>query len=74
MQNYDKVNESLKDIIIRNFMGGIAWGLGATIGLAIVLAILGFILKQVNFVPIVGNFVTQVSHYVYQQNTPRFFK
>jgi len=74
MQNYDKVNESLKDIIIRNFMGGIAWGLGATIGLALILAILGFILKRVNYVPIVGDFVSQVTHYVYQKEAPQFLK
>lgn len=74
MQNYEKVSQPLKSIIIRNFMGGIAWGLGATIGLALVLAILGFILRRVNYVPIVGDFVSQVSQYVYQKETPRFFK
>ena len=61
---YNHVTHSLRRIIINNFMGGIAWGLGATIGLAIVLGILGVILGRINTIPLVGNFVIQIVKFV----------
>lgn len=63
-QPYDKVHEPLKTIVINNFLGGVAWGIGSTLGLAIILAILGFIAKEINVIPFVGEFVTQITRYV----------
>ena len=57
---YEKVTMRKRHIIINNFLGGISWGLGATIGLGIVLTILGIILSKINLVPIVGNFISAV--------------
>lgn len=50
--------------MIDNFLGGIAWGLGLTLGVAIVISTLTFILRQLDVVPYVGNFVTQITTYV----------
>jgi len=72
MQPYEKVERSKKQIIINNFIGGIAWGLGATIGLAVVLALLGFLIGRVDFVPIVGDFFANVLEYT--QRNPRLIK
>lgn len=47
--------------------------MGATIGLAIILAILGFVVKNINLVPIVGNFVSDVMKEVLQKN-PQLLK
>lgn len=49
-----------KDIIINNFLGGLAWGLGSVIGATLVVAILVGFLKSINFVPIIGDFTHQV--------------
>ncbi len=46
-----------KDIIIGNFLGGLAWALGSVIGATIVVAILFSMLKTINFIPIVGSFI-----------------
>ncbi len=73
MEKYERVKRSFKDIIFNNFVGGIAWGLGATVGVSIVIAILGLILKNVNLVPFVGNFVSQITNYVLQNN-PQLIK
>lgn len=70
LDRYNDVKQNLKQIAINNFIGGIMWGLGATIGLAIILTILTFALKQVNVVPVVGNFAAQVIQYV-NQKTPQ---
>lgn len=40
------MNMSKKDIIIGNFLGGIAWGFGTVIGAGVVVAIIGTILNQ----------------------------
>jgi hypothetical protein len=63
-QPFENIYRSHKDIVLNNFLGGIAWGLGATVGLAIILTILGFILRAINVVPIIGNFATQINHYI----------
>lgn len=68
MQPYEKVTMNKRHIIINNFIGGISWGLGATLGLAIVLTVLGFILSKMNWIPVVGDFVTKVSVYVSQKS------
>lgn len=49
---------------MNNFIGGIAWALGATVGLAIIVTVLGFILKNINFVPVIGNFVADIINFI----------
>lgn len=73
MEKYERVKRSFKDIIFNNFVGGIAWGLGATVGVSIIIAILSLILKNINLVPFIGNFVAQVTNYVLQNN-PQLIK
>jgi hypothetical protein len=58
----------LKDILFNNFLGGMSWALGATIGLSIIFAALGIIAKNINFVPIVGSFASQVVDFVLAHN------
>ena len=73
MEKYERVGRSFKHIIFNNFLGGIAWGLGATVGASIVIAILGLILQNINLVPFIGNFVSQITNYVLQNN-PQLIK
>jgi len=68
VEKYETVHRPFKDIFFNNLLGGIAWGLGATVGASIVIAILSLILKNVNLVPFVGNFVSQITNYVLQNN------
>jgi hypothetical protein len=67
-QPHERVNQSKHDIIVNNFLGGIAWGLGVTIGLSIVLAVLGLLANAIGVVPFVGNFVSEVIKYLNQNN------
>lgn len=68
MEPHELVKRPLKQLLINNFLGGIAWGLGATIGLSIVIALLTLLLKQINLVPIVGGFTSQVVNFVIATN------
>lgn len=68
MQPHEAIHKNRKEIIINNFIGGISWGLGATIGFSVIFGILGIILKKINLIPIIGNFVSQITSFVLQNN------
>lgn len=67
-QPYERIHLSVKKIILNNFIGGIAWGLGVTIGLAVVLAILGFIGGSIDFIPVIGTFLSDLIEYILNSN------
>lgn len=68
MQRHEELHKNKKEIFVNNFIGGIAWALGATVGLAIIIIILGIILKNVNLIPFVGNFVAQIIEFIINNN------
>lgn len=51
------MNMSKKNIIIANFLGGLAWGLGTVIGATIVAAVVISILGLFNFIPGLSQFL-----------------
>jgi len=65
-ENSSKLSRS--EIIINNFFGGISWGLGATVGLSLFFVFLGILAKEVNLVPVVGSFVSEVINYILTNN------
>lgn len=64
VEKFEQVNRSKREIILNNFIGGISWGIGVTIGLAIFIGVLTLIAKNIDFVPIVGDFIAQIINYV----------
>lgn len=64
MERQEAIHRNKKEIFVNNFLGGMAWALGATVGLAIIVTILGFILKNINLVPVIGNFVADVINFI----------
>ncbi len=63
-EKYNQVKENRNRIFVNNFIGGVAWALGATIGFTVLIAILTTVLKYVNLVPYVGNFVIEVQKFI----------
>lgn len=47
-------NDSLKHTFIRNFIGGIATGLGLTVGISLVAYLLGLLVSAFGGLPVVG--------------------
>jgi hypothetical protein len=68
MENYEKVKTSKRQILVNNFIGGVAWALGATIGLALIVGILTLILKNVNVIPVVGTFIADTIKFIITKN------
>jgi len=68
MGKYEQVRQNKKQLIINNFLGGIFWAVGVTIGLSVLIAILGFLSDYINFVPIIGSFVSDILDFVLSSN------
>ncbi|MGI5826117.1 MAG: DUF5665 domain-containing protein [Patescibacteria group bacterium] len=43
-------------IFYKNFLGGVGWGLGVTIGATLILALLGSLLRFLGGLPVIGQF------------------
>jgi len=68
MEKHEQSNGSRRKIFVNNFIGGVAWAFGVTVGLSLVVAILTPILKHVNLIPSVGSFVANVIQFVIDKN------
>ncbi len=66
--NYNNIYRGRKEMMFNNFLGGITWALGATIGLSIVIFVFGFLAKNINIIPFIGEFISNVMTYVLQHN------
>lgn len=70
MEKHEQIHRSVKQIFLNNMLGGVAWGIGATVGASILLSLLGIALSRLDFIPVVGNFVLSISEFV-KQNSAR---
>lgn len=60
----DKAYGNWGYLISRSFVSGIFIGLGATVGFAIVVVVIGYILSVLGVVPIVGDFFTVLNEFI----------
>lgn len=63
------VEKSIKKIMVNNFVGGIAWGLGVTVGASLLLGILGYFASNIGIIPVVGKFVQDLLVFL-SENSP----
>ena len=57
-----KIYNSTKKILFISFLKGLASGLGWIIGATILVSLLTYILSQIEFIPILGDIVSQLIH------------
>ena len=50
----------LKKVFAKNFVAGIAWGVGASIGLSLIFTVATTILRWLGGLPIIGSFLADV--------------
>ena len=58
--NIFKIYNSAKKILFISFLKGLASGLGWIIGATILVSLLTYILSQIEFIPILGDIVSQL--------------
>ena len=59
---------SRREIIVNNFLGGISWALGGTVGLAVIVWILAILAQHGNLIPFIGNFIADIAKFVSVKN------
>lgn len=69
MEKHEHIHNRWHKIFVNNFIGGIAWGLGATVGVAVFAGIAGIMLQWIDVVPFVGSFVADISRFVAQHTS-----
>jgi hypothetical protein len=65
-QSIEKYYNSWSNLMARSFVAGLFTALGATVGLALVLALTGFILDWLGVLPVVGGFFSRLNEVVSQ--------
>ncbi len=56
-----EIYNSIPKLLFYQFMKGIVFGLGSVLGATIVVSILVYLLSQIEFVPIIGEWVKHIS-------------
>lgn len=59
-KNYIEVEVSGRKKFLHGLLAGLGWGLGVTLGTALFLVLIGFIVSKIDFVPILGQFFADV--------------
>ena len=57
---YIEVSASAKKRFLIGFAGGIGWGVGLTLGTAVVVYLIGLFVSKIDFVPVFGKFAADV--------------
>jgi uncharacterized BrkB/YihY/UPF0761 family membrane protein len=60
-QAVSRVYESPHKLFLRQFLLGVFYGLGTTIGVAIVITLIGYLLKLLGGLPVIGNWLSGLS-------------
>jgi len=55
-----RMHNSLTKLIWFNFMRGLAFGLGSVIGATVLVSVLVYLLRGVDFIPIIGDWAKEV--------------
>jgi len=69
-QKHFNVERGLRRIMVSNFVGGVAWGLGVTVGASVLLGILGYFASNIGIIPVIGKFIQDLLTFL-NQNSPQ---
>ncbi len=58
--NFFKIHSSLKMLLLVNLLKGLVSGLGWVLGATILVSFLTFVLSQIEFIPILGEWVSKL--------------
>lgn len=58
-----RIYKKKRHIMLDNFLGGIAWGLGTVVGISIIAVFVGFLISKIDLIPIIGDWLANVLRY-----------
>lgn len=59
-----KLHNSVARLVFFQFMRGLAFGLGSVVGATALVSLLAFWLSQIEFLPVIGNWATQIAEMI----------
>lgn len=59
-----RLHESLPRMLAFQFARGLALGLGTVVGATILVSLLGYMLSQIDFLPVVGTWATEIARQI----------
>lgn len=65
-----KMHNSLPRLMLFNFMRGLAFGLGSVLGATVLVSVVVYFLSQINFIPIIGDWATEIMSVISDQTKP----
>lgn len=65
-----KMHNSLPRLMLFNFMRGLAFGLGSVLGATVLVSVVVYFLSQINFIPIIGDWATEILSVITEQAEP----
>ncbi|MDA1107722.1 MAG: DUF5665 domain-containing protein [Proteobacteria bacterium] len=74
-EHHNDIHRPRRKMLLDNFLGGVAWGLGSVMGgtlvLTVVIIVVGYLLGKIEFVPIIGEWVQAISQEVAKHQATR---
>ena len=61
---YLRIHNSIPRMMAYTFLRGLAMGLGTVVGATILVSMLAFALAQINFIPIIGEWASQIAEQI----------
>ena len=62
-ENYLKVYKKKRHIMLDNFLGGVAWGIGTVVGISLIALTVGLLISKIDLIPIIGDWLANVLRY-----------
>lgn len=59
-QPYERVQRSWKQLLLNNFLGGLAWGVGSVLGATVLVVSLGYLIATTRQLPLIGEVIDVV--------------
>lgn len=76
MAKFEQTTKNLREILLNNFIGGLAWAVGVTVGFSLIIFLLANVFRNVGWIPFIGNFISDLTSYVLSnlQTSPQLIK
>lgn len=56
-----RIHNSVTRLVAFQFLRGLAFGLGTVVGATILVSVLGYFLAQIDFIPIIGEWASEIA-------------
>ncbi len=59
-----RVHQSIRKMMLNNFLGGLAWGLGTVLGATLVVGSLLWFFSKLDTAPLIGDYINNILNYI----------